>query len=177
MNINSDDIDAVTFDFFNTLVYHRYGRGRGRLLMEYLDAQGWRFDPWEYGVFYDIFEHHAIDYTAEDSEEKTRCYHAALAKSLFHRLNVHAPEGAAADHAENLWNVLGPASLAVFPDVFDVLQILKSARYPLALISNWPRGLQIFLCRTRLWRRIRSRAGFRRSRFGKTAPRNILRRM
>ncbi len=146
VNIDANNIDAVTFDFYNTLVYHRHGRGRGRgrLLLEYLGAQGWQFDPWEYGVFYDIFENHTIDYTAEHSEEERRHYHAALAQNLFRRLNVRAPEGAAADHAENLWKVLGPASLAVFPDALDLLRILKIARYPLAVISNWPCGLRIF---------------------------------
>ena len=37
-------VEAITFDFFNTLIFHREGRGRGRILMEYLQASflcGW----------------------------------------------------------------------------------------------------------------------------------------
>ncbi len=144
MNINSDDIDAVTFDFYNTLVHHRHGRGRGAMVTEYLDAQGWDHDPWEHQVLYDVFENHDTDYTPDKSEEEKYHYYETLANRLFQRLNVRAPSGAASEHAANLWYLLGPASLALFPDVTGVLRTLKEAGYPLALVSNWQCGLLNF---------------------------------
>ncbi len=144
MNINSDDIDAITFDFYNTLVHHRHGSGRGAMVTEYLDAQGWDHDPWEHQVLYDVFEHHDTDYGAVKLEVEKYLYDVTLADRLFQRLNVRAPRGAASEHAVNLWYLLGPASLALFPDVSGVLRTLKQADYPLALVSNWQCGLHNF---------------------------------
>ncbi len=138
------EVEAVTFDFYNTLVYHRRGRGRGALLMEYLSAQGWESDPWEHQVLYDIFEPHAIEYAPELSADEKRRYLKRIAGRLFRRLRVKAPEGAAAEHAENLWKILGPASFAVFPDASDTLPVLKAAGYRLAVVSNWQCGLGHF---------------------------------
>ncbi len=144
MNINSDVIDAVTFDFYNTLVHHRQGRGRGAMVTEYLDAQGWDRDPWEHQVLYDIFENHETDYTPDKSAEEKYHYYETLADRLFQRLNVRAPNGAASEHAANLWYLLGPASLALFPEVTGVLRVLKEGDYPLAVVSNWQCGLHNF---------------------------------
>lgn len=88
MNINSDDIDAVTFDFYNTLVHHRHGSGRGAMVTEYLDAQGWDHDPWEHQVLYDVFENHDTDYAPDKSEEEKYDYYETVANLLFQRLNV-----------------------------------------------------------------------------------------
>ncbi len=144
MSARLSEVEAVTFDFYNTLVYHRWGRGRGALLMEYVRGLGWDSDPWEHQVLYDIFEPHAVENAPERSADEKRGYFERLADRLFQRLNVKAPEGAAAEHAENLWKILGPASFAVFADASAVLPTLKAAGYPLAVISNWQCGLRHF---------------------------------
>ncbi|MCH7717022.1 MAG: HAD-IA family hydrolase [Gemmatimonadetes bacterium] len=144
MNIGSAKIDAVTFDFYNTLVYHRNGRGRGALLMEYFKREGLQSDPWEHQVLYDVFEQHGRDYSPSQSEAEKQRYFLRLTKRLFQRLNVRAPDGAVADHVASVWSVLGPSSLAVFPDVSNVLQVLRAARYRIAVVSNWQCGLRHF---------------------------------
>ncbi len=144
MNIGSAKIDAVTFDFYNTLVYHRRGRGRGALLMEYFKREGLQSDPWEHQVLYDVFEQHGRDYSPSQSEAEKQRYFLRLTQRLFQRLNVRAPDGAVADHVASVWSVLGPSSLAVFPDVSDVLQVLRAAGYRIAVVSNWQCGLRHF---------------------------------
>ena len=144
MNIGSAEIDAVTFDFYNTLVYHRQGRGRGALLMEYFKRKRLQSDPWEHQVLYDVFEQHGRDYSPSQSEAEKQRYFLRLTKRLFQRLNVRMPDGAVADHVAGVWSVLGPGSLAVFPDVSNVLQVLRAARYRMAVVSNWQCGLRHF---------------------------------
>jgi HAD superfamily hydrolase (TIGR01549 family) len=138
------DIAAVSFDFYKTLVYHRTGRGRGRMLMEYLHEQGLESDPWQHQVLYDVFAPHATEYAPDLEDEKKRRYHRHLAERVFRRLNVRGPDGAAAEHAENLWELLGPACLAVYPEVPTVLQRLTGAGFPLVVVSNWQCGLGHF---------------------------------
>jgi HAD superfamily hydrolase (TIGR01549 family) len=138
------DIDAITFDFYNTLVYHRQGRGRGAMLMEYLAEQGLESGPWEHQVLYDVFQHHDKAYSSEFSADQKRRYAVEIAERVFRRLNVRAPVGAADDHAASVWALLGPASLSVFPEVADTLKILRHAGYRLAIVSNWQCGLWHF---------------------------------
>jgi len=138
------EVDALTFDFYNTLVHHRTHRGRGETLMEYLLECGLESDPWEHQVLYDVFDRHEIEYSPEQPTQEKELYVRQLAERVFRRLNVRAPDGTAADHAANLWNLLGPASLAVFPEVTDVLRLVKAAGYPLAVVSNWQCGLRNF---------------------------------
>lgn len=137
-------IEAITFDFYNTLVFHRDGRGRGRLLVEYLEAHGFRPAPWEHAVLYDVFENHDTDYAPEASREARDEYYARLAQRVFRRLHLGASERDVSRHAAALWEILGPACLGVFPDVPGTLRGLRSAGYPLALISNWQCGLRHF---------------------------------
>ena len=144
MNISSAKIDAVTFDFYNTLVYHRQRRGRGAVLMEYFKRVGLQSDPWDHQVLYDVFEQHERDYSPSQSEAEKQRYFLRLTKRLFQRLNVRAPYGAVADHVASVWSVLGPSSLAVFPEVSNVLQVLRAARYRMAVVSNWQCGLRHF---------------------------------
>jgi HAD superfamily hydrolase (TIGR01549 family) len=138
------EVDALTFDFYNTLVHHRTGRGRGESLMEYLRECGLEADPWEHQVLYDVFDRHAAEYSPEQPPHEKERYVRQLAERVFRRLNVRAPDGTAADHAANLWDLLGPASLAVFPEVTDVLRRVKAAGYPMAVVSNWQCGLRNF---------------------------------
>lgn len=144
VRIESGIVDAVTFDFYNTLVYHRQGHGRGAAVMEYLDEQGLPSDPWEHQVLYDVFAPHASDYDPKWPDEQRQQYYRGLTARLFRRLGVRAPKGAAAAHAAAVWRILGPASLAVFPDVPEVLRALRVAGYPMAVVSNWQCGLGHF---------------------------------
>jgi HAD superfamily hydrolase (TIGR01549 family) len=138
------DIEAVTFDFYNTLAYHKQGKGRGAMLMEYLTKHGLESDPWEHQVLYDVFEQHGEDCSPSLSPEEKRDYLVHFAERVFQRLNVRATRGTAADHATGIWAELGPASLGVFPDVTGVLETLQGARYRLAVVSNWQCGLRHF---------------------------------
>lgn len=144
MSVQFGDVDAITFDFYNTLVYHRQGSGRGAVLMEYLASHGLESGPWEHQVLYDVFEHHGEEYSPELSAEAKQHYLVRLTERVFERLDVHAPDDGARDHARNVWGILGPTSLSVFPDVLDILGILRGAGYRLALVSNWQCGLRHF---------------------------------
>lgn len=137
-------IEAITLDFFDTLVFHRDGRGRGRMLMDYLAAQGLECDPWEHQVLYDVFDRHDVDYSPELSPARKETYVRELARRVFERLNVRAARVHAELHADAIWELLGPASFDVFPDVPGLLDSLKSSGYPLGIVSNWQRGLRHF---------------------------------
>jgi len=137
-------VEAITFDFFNTLIFHREGRGRGRLLMEYLQAQGLGAGPWEHDVLYDVFESHDTEYLPDAPQDRRDAYYRLLAQRVFERLKVSASDEVASRHAPALWQILGPACFDVFPDALEVLQTLKAEGYPLALVSNWQCGLRHF---------------------------------
>ena len=77
-------IRAVSFDFFNTLVFHRDGRGRGRQLAEYLERNGFEPGPWEYDVLYGVYELHDSDYRPEAPDHVRSAYYEALARRAFH---------------------------------------------------------------------------------------------
>lgn len=144
MTLRALQVDAVTFDFYQTLVHHRAGRGRGAALMEYLSQRALESDPWEHQVLYDVFEPHGREYRPLEPEAERRRYYRRLASRVFARLNVRASPGEAELHAENLWGILGPESLAVFEDVPEVLSALRGAGYALAVVSNWQCGLAHF---------------------------------
>jgi putative hydrolase of the HAD superfamily len=146
MSIDVRRVDAVTLDFYNTLVFHKQGSGRGAMLMEYLRSQDLESDPWEHQVLYDLFERHATDYAPGGTAAEKQRYLVWLTERLFQRLNVRAPSGAAVHHVEEVWRVLGPNSLGVFPEVPGVLRMLRRAGYPVSVISNWQCGLENF-CR------------------------------
>lgn len=137
-------IEAVTLDFYNTLVHHAQGRGRGAMLMAYLEEHGLRGDAWEHAVLYDLFESHEREYDPAATAEEKQQYFVRMAQRLFRRLNIDAPGGAAAEHAEALWGLLGPECFAVYSEVTDVLATLRRAGYPLAIVSNWQCGLGHF---------------------------------
>ena len=136
--------EAVTLDFFNTLAFHRDGRGRGRLLMEYLELHGLQPDPWEHDVLYDVFESHEVAYspTAPHSERLT--YYSVLASRVFERLGISDSPSRAAEHAEPLWEILGPSSFSLFADTLPTLKALRERGVPVAVVSNWQSGLSHF---------------------------------
>ncbi len=144
MNEVAVELDAVTFDFYGTLAYHRTGRGRGVELLEYLREQNLACESWDHQILYDVFARHGRDYAPQASDDAKERYVAEFARRLFIRLGVQAPAEVARAHAAQLWRLMGPASLAVFPDVPKTLQRLRQAGYPLAVISNWQCGLGHF---------------------------------
>ena len=129
-------VAAITLDFYRTLVRHRAGRGRGACFMDFLAERGWPSAAWEHRVLYDVFARHHLDYPAADDGEARRRYRRQFAHRVFHRLQVEAPPGAADHHAEDIWSILGPASLEVYEEVPDALRRLRALGYPLAIISN-----------------------------------------
>jgi len=138
-------VDAISLDFYGTIVRSRTGRGRGAMLMAYLEEQGLASDPWEHQVLYDVFAGHRRDYPPDASDEKYRRYIVEFTRQLFTRLHVDALPGAAESHAEAIWRLLGPEAFEVFPDVPGTLRALSQARYPLVVISNWQYGLSHFV--------------------------------
>jgi HAD superfamily hydrolase (TIGR01549 family) len=137
-------VEAITFDFYNTLIFHREGRGRGRLLVEYLQTHGLRPVPWEHRVLHDVFESHDTEYSPEAPHDQREAYYAVLAQRVFERLEVPTSHEAVSQHASSVWQILGPACFDVFPDVLEALQTLRAEGYPLAVISNWECGLRHF---------------------------------
>lgn len=138
------DVAALTFDFHETLVYPWAGHGRGYMLKEYLRSQGIGSDPWEHQVLYDVFEPHTREYDPSAPPAERERYLARFAERVFDRLGVCAPQVVPADHAHQVWDVLGPASLAVFPDVRDTLARLRDGGFKMAVVSNWQCGLGHF---------------------------------
>ncbi len=139
------DVNAVSLDFYGTMVRSRTARGRGATLMAYLAEQGLASDPWEHQVLYDVFAAHARDYPPDASDEKHRRSIVGFTRRLFARLHVDARPGAAEAHAEAIWQLLGPDAFEVFADVPETLAALSAARLPLVVISNWQCGLGQFV--------------------------------
>jgi HAD superfamily hydrolase (TIGR01549 family) len=137
-------IEAVTVDFYDTLVFHRDGRGRGAAVVAYLESQGLEHGPWEHSVLYEVFEEHEGRYSPSAPPGVRAEYHAHVARRLFDRLEVPATKTELAGHVSALWEILGPASFGVFADVRDGLGALKSAGYRIALVSNWQSGVRHF---------------------------------
>ena len=90
----SPPIEAVTLDFYHTLVRHRSGEGgRGRELIAYLTSQGLTPDPWQHEMLYRIMEPHAREYSPDATEAAKRRYLAGMARRAFECLGVVCPQG------------------------------------------------------------------------------------
>lgn len=137
-------IEAVTVDFYDTLVFHRDGRGRGAAVVAYLEAQGLEHDPWEHAVLYDVFGEHESRYSPSAPRAVRTEYHVRVARRLFDRLQIPATPTELTRHAPALWEILGPSCFGVFADVRDGLGALRTAGYRIALISNWQSGVRHF---------------------------------
>ena len=140
--MTAPSIEAVSFDFYQTLAFHREGRGRGAGVMAYLGAAGFEAGPWEHQILYDIFDRHLLDYDPLAPDSARTAYHQRLAKHLLDRLSVRGADPV--DHATALWQNLGPASLSLFPETLDVLARIRRAGLPMIIISNWQNGLRHF---------------------------------
>lgn len=140
---SNDAIQAVTFDFFDTLIHHRDGVGRGRSLARYLMTHGHASPDWHDGALYRVFERHAIEYSPDRDSPKRRRYLDVLAGRVFDELGHSVDD--AGRHAEPIWEILGPNAFSVFDDARATLESLRDRGIRLALISNWHRGLHHFV--------------------------------
>jgi HAD superfamily hydrolase (TIGR01509 family) len=138
------DIDAVCFDFYDTLVGLRDRRGRGSRLTEYFESEGLEFDNWRHDVLYHVFQPHDREYSPAMPREARNAYLQRLAARLFDSLNVRVAPESLPGHAARIWELIGPTSLVVFPEVDRVLRTLRSAGIRTAIVSNWMRGLGHF---------------------------------
>jgi len=137
-------IDAITLDFYGTLIHPRNGRGRGSNLVEYTRGHDLEPAPWEHRMLYDLFDRHDTEYSPDLPEDARRDYLEQLARRAFDILEIQADDRLAKDHAVALWRIIGPDAFALYPETRTVLDTLKSEGYPLALVSNWQRGLEHF---------------------------------
>ncbi|MBI3670373.1 MAG: HAD-IA family hydrolase [Acidobacteria bacterium] len=136
---------AVTFDFYNTLVYHRAGVGRGRQYQNYLSAVGFTSDPWEHQVLYAVFEHYGSSYSPALRDEAKLSFWTEFTRLLFERTGVHT--SGVIDHTAHspaIRDIMGPTCFAVFDEVPQVLRQLRAAGFRLGVISDWQKGLAHF---------------------------------
>ncbi|MGD8278036.1 MAG: HAD family hydrolase [Gemmatimonadota bacterium] len=138
------EIDAVCFDFYYTLVELRDGRGRGSRLAEYFETEGLTSGPWRHDVLYHVFEPHAREYSPSMPAAAKAAYLQRLTGRLFDQLDVDVSPESMPAHAERIWELVGPASLVVFPDVLPVVRSLRGAGLKTAIVSNWMCGLGHF---------------------------------
>lgn len=144
--IMSGDIRAVTFDFFDTLIRHRKGHGRGRSLSDYLLGSGYASPPqWHDGALYRVFENHAAEYSPKLADDERHRYLLRLASRVFDELGHDPGSGQVSRHAEAIWEILGPAAFELYPDAVATLEYLRSRGLPLAVISNWHCGVEHFV--------------------------------
>jgi len=136
---------AVTFDFYNTLVYHPAGIGRGRQYQNYLSAAGLSSDPWQHQVLYDVFDYYGSSYSPTFSDAAKLSFWTEFTRRLFERTNVRG-SGAIdyAEHADAIREIMGPKCFALFDDSFQILHSLREAGLRLGVISDWQKGLSYF---------------------------------
>jgi HAD superfamily hydrolase (TIGR01549 family) len=133
-------IEAVTCDFFDTLVFHR-SSGRTRRLKQYFETQGFRAPAWDERSLYRVLERHGIDYSPSLSHFERRRYRMQLAVRVFAEAGLPVTQDEAEFHADALWAVLGPSAFDVFPDAVPTLRSLRERGVRLAIVSNWHCGL------------------------------------
>jgi HAD superfamily hydrolase (TIGR01549 family) len=139
-------IRGITFDFYQTLVRHRTGQGRGAALMEYLAAKGFSSNPWEHQVLYDVFDFYGQAFCSDLTAAEAQTFWTQFTERLFRRLQVESgTPPPAAEHAEAVRQLLGPDSLALYEDVPPTLERLKRAGLRTGIVSNWQRGLSHFV--------------------------------
>lgn len=138
-------MQAVTLDFYDTLVYHRTGVGRGRSFQAYLSAAGLVSDPWEHQVLYDVFEYYGTTYSPALTDDAKLEFWTEFTRRLFERTNVRSPGGVdCAAHAPAVRDIMGSACLALFEDSLPVLRELKENGVRVGVISDWQQGLVHF---------------------------------
>lgn len=146
-------IQAITFDFYGTLVRHSFAEGgRGRALTRYFEMSGLRAEPWQHQVLYEVFERHHRDYSPEDAPDRKQAYQERLAARMLQRLGVGPEEADPAEHASKIWEIIGPSSLQLHAGAAETLRTLQKWGYRLAVVSNWHCGLANFCTELELGR-------------------------
>lgn len=141
------EIYAVTLDFYQTLVRHRTGEGRGASLVQYLARNGLTSQPWRHRVLYDVFEFYGAQFRPDFSPDEDLGFWAEFTERLFSRLAVSGPNGVKPEaHAQAVRDLMGPSCLALFEDVEPTLEWLARRHLPVGIVSNWQCGLSHF-CR------------------------------
>jgi len=128
-------IQAITFDFFGTLVRHCHARGRSARFREYL-AENDLTGEWHHAMLSPLFE----PFENRLHEDDVWIH---VANRVFELAKVRGASGS--EHAESLREIFGPAAFSVFEEVPGVLDDLKGRGVRLAVISNWHHGLACFL--------------------------------
>jgi len=137
--------EAITFDFYRTLVRPRGEKGRGGLYRDFLAQHGLQGTPWEHEVLYDMFPYYAEKYDPRASSDAKLQFWAEFARRLFERTDVAGDRAALAQtHAAAICDIFGPNHFEVYPDVIDALRGLNHRGIPLAILSNWQAGLAKF---------------------------------
>jgi putative hydrolase of the HAD superfamily len=138
-------VQAVTLDFYETLVRHRSGVGRGGSYREYLSAAGLTADPWEHQVLYDVFEYYGSAYSPTLAEDAKLSFWIEFTRRLFERTNARGPGVVNhAVHAPAIRDIMGSGCLALYEDALPVLRELKETGLRLGVISDWQKGLSHF---------------------------------
>lgn len=144
--IGSGEIQAVTVDFFETLITHRRGRGRGRSLVDYLSGCGYTSpSQLQDGTLHRVFETQGTDHSHRLTGPERHRYLVRFASRVFDEIGVGAGSDDLSRHAEAIWEILGPPAFDIYSDVRPTLRYLKSRGVGLAVISNWHRGLEHFV--------------------------------
>lgn len=144
-------VRAITFDFYETLVFPRFHTGRGARYKDYLESCGLSSRPWQHQFVYDLFEYYDEAYHPSLSEPQKIEFWVEFTRRLFVHTDVRnhqrlSPE----DHAETIRQIFGPEHFALYPEVPAVLQELGRRGMPVAIVSNWPKGLHHFCCELNL---------------------------
>jgi putative hydrolase of the HAD superfamily len=137
--------DAVTFDFFRTLVRPAGGRTRGEAYCAYLDAARIPHAPWQHRMLYDIFQYYSDAYDPALTARGKQRFWQAFAKRLFVITGVPMTrEADIAPHCGAVEDIFSSRFLHVFGDVHDTLGRLAGRGLTMAVLSNWPGGLAHF---------------------------------
>lgn len=138
-------IQAITFDFYMTLIHPRSNKSRGRAYQEFLADNSLKADPWEHRVLYDIFEYYADSYIPNACESVKLSFWEEFTFRLFQRTNVAGCDRTMAQkHLTAIRDIFGSTYFELYPEVQETLEKLKTKKIKLAIISNWQRGLKIF---------------------------------
>jgi HAD superfamily hydrolase (TIGR01549 family) len=116
------------------------------MYQDYLSSKGLRADPWAHQVLYDVFDFYAAAYDPTESDDEKLRFWAEFTRRLFERTNVRDFDlNNINDHAQAIRDIFGPNHFDLYPEVKDVLHRLKNEGFRLGVISNWQRGLDVFL--------------------------------
>ena len=138
-------IEALTFDWYGTLATHRH-KGRSRLFSEYLALQGMQSASWDRRVLYEVFDYYGRVYKPEATDKEKSDFWTEFTKRLFEHAQVSGCSANQSElHAEAMRDIFGSGCFQLYADVQPILRTLKRDGLRLAVISNWHRGLDLFI--------------------------------